>query len=72
MTEFEQYGFAHFRNSWVQWDAFNGQSICISGIGKEPIVGISAGVNDAGALILNQDNKSITIHAGDLSLRVKS
>lgn len=72
LTQFEQYGFAHFKSSWVQWDAFKGQSVCISGAGKEPIIGISAGVDDTGALILNQDNKSITIHAGDLSLRVQS
>ena len=72
LTQFEQYGFPHFKNSWVQWDAFNSQSVCISGIGKEPIIGISAGVDDTGALILSQHNKSITIHAGDLSLRVQS
>jgi BirA family biotin operon repressor/biotin-[acetyl-CoA-carboxylase] ligase len=72
LTQFEQYGFAHFKNSWSQWDAFNGQSVCISGIGKDPIIGISAGVDDTGALILKQQNQSITIHAGDLSLRVQS
>jgi BirA family biotin operon repressor/biotin-[acetyl-CoA-carboxylase] ligase len=72
LAQFEQYGFAHFKNSWAQWDAFNGQSVCISRIGKEPIIGFSAGVDDAGALILRQHNQSITIHAGDLSLRVQS
>ena len=72
LTQFEQFGFSHFKSSWVQWDAFNGQSVCISGAGKEPIVGISNGVDDTGALILSQHDKSITIHAGDLSLRVQS
>lgn len=72
LTQFEQFGFSHFKSSWVQWDAFNGQSVCISGVCKEPIIGISAGVDDAGALILKQHNKLITIHAGDLSLRVQS
>jgi BirA family biotin operon repressor/biotin-[acetyl-CoA-carboxylase] ligase len=72
LAQFQQFGFSHFKSSWVQWDAFKGQSVCISGAGKEPIIGISAGVDDTGALILNQDNKSITIHAGDLSLRVQS
>ena len=72
LAQFEQYGFTHFKSSWAQWDAFNGQSVCISGLGKEPIIGISAGVDDAGALILKQHNQSITIHAGDLSLRVQS
>ncbi|MEY4059251.1 MAG: hypothetical protein RL551_490, partial [Pseudomonadota bacterium] len=59
-------------NSWAQWDAYNNQSVCISGAGKEPIIGISAGVDDAGALILKQQDKSIVIHAGDVSLRVQS
>jgi BirA family biotin operon repressor/biotin-[acetyl-CoA-carboxylase] ligase len=72
LAQFEQYGFAYFKDSWAQWDAFNGQPVCISGNGKEPIIGISAGVDEAGALILRQQDQSITIHAGDLSLRVQS
>ena len=33
---------------------------------------VIAGVDEAGALILRQQDQSITIHAGDLSLRVQS
>ena len=69
---FEQHGFSYFKDAWTQWDAFNGQSVCISGAGKESIVGTSAGVDDTGALILKQHDKSIAIHAGDVSLRVQS
>jgi BirA family biotin operon repressor/biotin-[acetyl-CoA-carboxylase] ligase len=72
LTQFEQYGFSHFKNSWSHWDAFNGQPVCISGAGKEPITGVSSGVDDTGALILHQHDKSIVIHAGDVSLRVQS
>ncbi len=72
LTQFDQHGFGYFKNSWEQWDAFNGQSVCISGTGKESIIGISAGVDDTGALILQQHDKSIAIHAGDVSLRVQS
>lgn len=72
LAQFDQHGFGHFKNSWEQWDAFNGQSVCISGTGKEPIIGISAGVDDTGALILKQHDQSIAIHAGDVSLRVQS
>jgi BirA family biotin operon repressor/biotin-[acetyl-CoA-carboxylase] ligase len=72
LTQFKQHGFAYFKNSWAQWDAYNNQSVCISGAGKEPIIGISAGVDDTGALILKQQGKSIVIHAGDVSLRVQS
>jgi BirA family transcriptional regulator, biotin operon repressor / biotin---[acetyl-CoA-carboxylase] ligase len=72
LTEFEQHGFGYFKNSWSQWDAFDAQSVCISGSGKEALIGISAGVDDTGALILKQHDKSIAIHAGDVSLRVQS
>lgn len=72
LIQFEQHGFCYFKNSWERWDAFNGQSVCISGAGKEPITGIAAGVDDTGALILKQHDKLIAIHAGDLSLRVQS
>jgi BirA family biotin operon repressor/biotin-[acetyl-CoA-carboxylase] ligase len=72
LTQFDQHGFSYFKNSWAQWDAFNGQSVCISGAGKDSIAGISAGVDDAGALILKQHDKFIAIHAGDVSLRVQS
>ena len=72
LTQFDQHGFGYFKNSWEQWDAFNGQSVCISGTGKESIIGISAGVDDTGALLLKQHDKSIAIHAGDVSLRVQS
>lgn len=72
LTQFDRHGFRHFKNSWGQWDAFNGQSVCISGAGKEPIIGISSGVDDTGALILRQHDKSLAIYAGDVSLRVQS
>jgi BirA family biotin operon repressor/biotin-[acetyl-CoA-carboxylase] ligase len=72
LIQFEQHGFSYFKDSWSHWDALNGQSVCISGAGEEPITGVSSGVDDSGALILNQHDKSIAIHAGDVSLRVQS
>ena len=71
LTQFEQHGFNYFKDSWSRWDAFHGQSVCIAGAGKEPIIGVSSGVDDSGALILHQHDKSIVIHAGDVSLRVQ-
>jgi BirA family biotin operon repressor/biotin-[acetyl-CoA-carboxylase] ligase len=72
LTEFEQHGFGYFKNSWALWDAYSNQTVCISDASKESLIGISAGVDDTGALILHQDDKSIVIHAGDVSLRVQS
>ena len=56
----------------MQWDAYLGETVCISGTGKEAICGIEKGVDNSGALLLQQENKMITVHAGDISLRVQS
>ena len=71
LAQFEEHGFGYFKNSWEQWDAFNGQSVCISGAGKDPILGISTGLDETGALLLKRHDKLIAIHAGDVSLRVQ-
>jgi BirA family biotin operon repressor/biotin-[acetyl-CoA-carboxylase] ligase len=71
LSEFDQHGFGYFKNAWAQWDAYIGLLVCISGASKEAIIGISEGVDDTGALILNQHDQLIAIHAGDVSLRVQ-
>lgn len=69
---FDQKGFECYQDQWSKWDAYQGQAVCISGAGKESIYGIAKGVDKAGALLLQQENKIIAIHAGDVSLRVQS
>lgn len=79
IESFEQYiaafdlnGFGHFKNSWARWDAYEEQSVCISSAGKESVIGVAAGVDNTGALLLKQHDKTIAVHAGDVSLRVQS
>jgi BirA family transcriptional regulator, biotin operon repressor / biotin---[acetyl-CoA-carboxylase] ligase len=72
LAEFDLHGFKPCQEDWMQWDAYRDQSVCISGAGKDPIYGIAHGVDETGALLLQQDNKTITIHAGDVSLRIQS
>ena len=72
LTEFNHHGFNHFQHAWKRWDAFQGQAVCISGAGTEAIHGYCEGVDHTGALLLKQDGKIITVHAGDVSLRVQS
>jgi BirA family biotin operon repressor/biotin-[acetyl-CoA-carboxylase] ligase len=69
---FEQKGFEFFQEQWSRWDAYQSQTVSISGAGKESIHGIAKGVDKTGALLLQQENKMIAIHAGDVSLRVQS
>lgn len=72
LSKFDRHGFKPCVRSWMKWDAYRDQAVCISGIGKEPVCGITKGVDESGALILQQENKTITIHAGDVSLRIQS
>jgi BirA family biotin operon repressor/biotin-[acetyl-CoA-carboxylase] ligase len=58
--------------SWMKWDAYRDQAVCISGAGKDAIYGITKGIDESGALLLQQGNKTIAIHAGDVSLRIQS
>jgi len=71
LGEFDQHGFAMYKAQWKRWDAYEGQAVSISGIGKETLHGIAQGIDESGALLLQQDNKTIAIHAGDVSLRVQ-
>ena len=72
LAEFDLHGFKSCKDSWMKWDAYQNQSVCISGAGKDPVYGIAKGVDETGALLLQQDNKTIAIHAGDVSLRTQS
>ena len=72
LIEFDLYGFKPYMESWMKWDAYRDQAVCISGAGKDAIYGITKGVNESGALLLQQENKTIAVHAGDVSLRIQS
>jgi len=72
LNEFDCHGFDLFEDQWKKWDAYKDQAVCISGAGKEPIYGIASGIDHTGALLLQQENNTIAIHAGDVSLRVQS
>ena len=72
LAEFDLHGFNLYKECWMKWDAYRDQSVCISGIGKDPIYGIAKGVDETGALLLQQESQTVAIHAGDISLRVQS
>jgi BirA family biotin operon repressor/biotin-[acetyl-CoA-carboxylase] ligase len=69
---FDQSGFAPYQNKWLEWDAFANQKVCITGAGNSPVEGIAKGVDKNGALLLEQESKTIAIYAGDVSLRLQS
>ena len=71
-NHFDQRGFEFYQEQWTKWDAYQDQAVCISSLGKEPLYGFAKGVDKAGALLLQQEHKTIAIHAGDVSLRIQS
>jgi len=70
LAEFDQSGFAQYQKLWMDWDGFQNTAVCISGAGQEVIEGIAKGVDASGALLLASGEKMVSIHAGDVSLRV--
>lgn len=72
LAEFDLHGFKSYKERWMGWDAYRDQAVYISGAGKDAIHGVAKGVDETGALLLQQENKIIAIHAGDVSLRIQS
>ncbi|WP_071466991.1 biotin--[acetyl-CoA-carboxylase] ligase [Polynucleobacter asymbioticus] len=69
--QFAQSGFGSFHSQWSRWDAYAGQVVCISGAGKNSIIGTAKGVDANGALLLENEHETICVYAGDVSLRAK-
>ncbi len=68
---FAKKGFAPFRSQWDFWDAYRNQPVSISESGVVKQTGIAHGINEEGALLLQEPgNTGLTaIYAGDVSLR---
>lgn len=68
---FAKKGFAPFRSQWDFWDAYRDLSVSISESGSIKHTGVAHGINEEGALLLQELNKNeiTVIYAGDVSLR---
>jgi BirA family biotin operon repressor/biotin-[acetyl-CoA-carboxylase] ligase len=69
---FDRQGFGFYQDQWSKWDGYQDRAVCISGAGKESVYGIAKGVDKTGALLIQQENNMVVIHAGDVSLRAQS
>lgn len=65
LEQFERAGFSQFRDEWMGSDAYLGQLVEIKS-GANVIVGVSAGVDPAGRLLLDTDSGCITVAGGEL------
>jgi BirA family transcriptional regulator, biotin operon repressor / biotin---[acetyl-CoA-carboxylase] ligase len=71
LEQFDTVGFKPYQEQWQYWDAYFGKAVTISGSGKESTNGIEQGIDQNGALLIQQNGKTEVIHAGDLSLRAQ-
>ncbi len=65
LARFQREGFAPFRDEWMQLDAYAGQSVEIRA-GNHSRVGIAAGVDAAGCLLLDTGEGLLTISGGEM------
>lgn len=68
LAEFEDSGFAPWRDRWVDLDAYAGAEVTVSA-GTQSDSGISRGVDQRGALLLDTADGEIAFYGGEVSLR---
>lgn len=70
-VQFEKQGLSVFIERWKRLDNFMNRRVKLI-IGEKEIFGIAKGINDQGALLLEQDGKIIPYIGGEISLRSAS
>ncbi len=68
IDEFEHRGFVSFQARWNEKDAYLSKEVVIVA-GKDRLEGISKGVSETGALILQLGSEDRLFHGGEVSLR---
>jgi BirA family biotin operon repressor/biotin-[acetyl-CoA-carboxylase] ligase len=71
---FEQKGFTPFQSQWDFWDAYRNLPVEITEFSTVKHSGIAMGINEEGALLVQETGKNepTVIYAGDLSLKKRS
>ncbi|WBS03796.1 biotin--[acetyl-CoA-carboxylase] ligase [Pseudoduganella sp. SL102] len=70
LAEFDDTGFAPFRDRWNALQAWRGQPVNILDQGNVVHQGLAAGVDDAGRLLLDTSAGRVAVLSGDVSLRL--
>lgn len=70
LAEFDDTGFAPFRERWDALQAWRGQPVNILDNGNVVQQGLAAGVDDAGRLLLDTPAGRVAVLSGDVSLRL--
>lgn len=68
LAEFEDAGFAGWRNDWQALDAFSAAPVVLE-TGSRKIAGVARGVDERGALLLETASGVQTMYGGEISMR---
>jgi BirA family biotin operon repressor/biotin-[acetyl-CoA-carboxylase] ligase len=71
VADFEQHGFAHWREEWQSLDALADAPVVLQA-GEVPLAGIARGVDARGALQLETETGVQSVYGGEVSLRAVS
>jgi BirA family biotin operon repressor/biotin-[acetyl-CoA-carboxylase] ligase len=69
LSDYERAGFAAIREEWLSLDVLRGRAVLVH-MGEKAVSGISRGVDEGGALLLEVDGKLQSFVSGEASLRL--
>lgn len=69
---FDKYGFAHFKDEWITYHAFQGKRVTLVFPDNRSIDGIVDGVDDDGSIRLITSIGCHSYHSGDISMRLSN
>jgi len=69
MVLFAEQGFTPFRYLWKQMDSLNGQLVSVYS-GNGSLQGTARGIDDHGALLLDTGKEVLSLHVGEVSVKV--
>jgi BirA family biotin operon repressor/biotin-[acetyl-CoA-carboxylase] ligase len=61
-------GMKHFQHQWQAYDVLFNQSVNVSSVSRQR-QGIARGINEKGALLLEEDGGIVALHGGEISVR---
>lgn len=69
LSEFQRHGFSHYHESWSRYDSMKGRQVVLS-MGDQKVFGVSCGVDQNGAVLIECDGTIRAYNGGEISLRL--
>ena len=71
LVVFREHGFSALRADWMALDAYGGKEVSLLLPNTQAVHGVAAGVDDTGAILLRDQNDTLTAYSGgEISLRL--